>query len=63
MVYISGGKFVMGSSTDEKDSYSDERPQHIVNVPSFYMSKYPITQGQWKAIALRTDLAVNKDIE
>lgn len=60
MVYIPGGKFIMGSSTDEKGNNYDERPQHLVNVPSFYMSKYPITQGQWKAISSRTDLRVNR---
>ncbi|MBD2483220.1 formylglycine-generating enzyme family protein [Planktothrix sp. FACHB-1365] len=51
MVYIPGGTFLMGSLETEKDSYDDERPQHQVTVPPFFMAKYPITQAQWKAVA------------
>jgi formylglycine-generating enzyme required for sulfatase activity len=39
----------MGSPTWQ--GYDRERPKHSVNVPSFLMGKYPITQAQWKAIA------------
>jgi formylglycine-generating enzyme required for sulfatase activity len=63
MVAIPGGTFLMGSSTNEKDSYEDERPQHEVTVPPFAMGKYPITQSQWRAIAERTDLKVEKDLD
>jgi formylglycine-generating enzyme required for sulfatase activity len=28
-----------------------ESPKHMVKVPAFYMSKYEITQAQWKAVA------------
>jgi formylglycine-generating enzyme required for sulfatase activity len=63
MVAIPGGTFLMGSSTNEKDSYEDERPQHEVTVPPFAMGKYPITQSQWRAIASRPDLKVEKDLD
>ncbi|ACK70924.1 protein of unknown function DUF323 [Gloeothece citriformis PCC 7424] len=63
MVAIPGGTFTMGSSEEEKDSYDDERPQHQVTVPPFFMGKYPVTQGQWKAIAIRNDLKVDTDLE
>ena len=63
MVYIPGGTFTMGSPESEKDSYDDERPQHDVTVPNFFMGKYPVTQGQWKAIASRTDLKVKLDLK
>ncbi|MEO1560083.1 MAG: formylglycine-generating enzyme family protein, partial [Cyanobacteria bacterium J06632_19] len=49
MVQIPSGSFIMGSSINEGDRV--ERPQHIVTLPSFFMSKYPITQAQWKAVA------------
>ncbi|MFB2892763.1 SUMF1/EgtB/PvdO family nonheme iron enzyme [Aerosakkonemataceae cyanobacterium BLCC-F50] len=49
MVSIPGGKFIMGSPKGEgKDN---ERPQHRVNVASFFMGKSPVTQAQWKAVA------------
>lgn len=48
MVYIPGGKFLMGSK--EAEGEKCEKPQHEVTVPEFYISKYPITQEQWKAV-------------
>ncbi len=72
MVYLPGGTFMMGTEDEEIErlvkkfnweGYRREKPQHQVTVPSFYMSKYPITQGQWKAIALRIDLKVKEDLE
>jgi formylglycine-generating enzyme required for sulfatase activity len=50
MVYIPGGKFIMGSLWSEKDSSEDERPQHEVTVPSYWMGKYPVTQEQYRAV-------------
>ncbi|MCL2934742.1 MAG: formylglycine-generating enzyme family protein [Trichodesmium sp. MAG_R03] len=63
MVLIPGGTFMMGSPESEKESRDSERPQHDVTVPPFFMGKYPVTQGQWKAIASRTDLKVNLDLD
>ncbi len=63
MVAIPGGTFLMGSPANEKDSFGDERPQHEVNVPTFFIGKYPITQAQWQAIASRTDLKVKQDLD
>lgn len=51
MVYIPGGEFWMGSPESEGKRYSNERPQHLVTIKPFLMSKYPITQIQWKQIA------------
>jgi formylglycine-generating enzyme required for sulfatase activity len=48
MAVIPGGTFMMGSS--EGDGDDSERPQHSVIVSSFLMSKYPITQKQWRAV-------------
>ncbi|MDE5091865.1 MAG: formylglycine-generating enzyme family protein [Trichodesmium sp. St18_bin3_1_1] len=62
MVAILGGTFTMGSPKSEEGSYDDERPQHNVTVSPFFMGKYPVTQGQWRAIASRTDLKVELDL-
>ncbi|MCK5717444.1 MAG: formylglycine-generating enzyme family protein, partial [Thiomargarita sp.] len=43
------GTFIMGSAT-EPEQDEDESPEHEVTVKSFYLSKYPITQTQWKAV-------------
>jgi formylglycine-generating enzyme required for sulfatase activity len=50
MVFIPGGSFMMGSSTDERKSSSSERPRHKVTIPDFYMGRYPVTQAQYKFI-------------
>ena len=63
MVYIPGGTFTMGSPKSEEGSYDNERPQHDVTVPHFFMGKYPVTQGQWRAIASLTDLKVELDLK
>jgi formylglycine-generating enzyme required for sulfatase activity len=48
MVLIPAGIFGMGSLGSGE--YADERPHHAVRVPAFLLSKFPITQGQWKAV-------------
>ncbi|GGA00539.1 formylglycine-generating enzyme family protein [Okeania sp. KiyG1] len=55
MVKIPGGKFLMGSPEDELERQNRESPQHEVTVPEFYMGRYPITQGQWKAVVETTE--------
>jgi formylglycine-generating enzyme required for sulfatase activity len=47
MVAISGGEFLMGSLKGN----DQERPQHRVVVPSFYMGMHSVTQAQWRAVA------------
>jgi formylglycine-generating enzyme required for sulfatase activity len=61
MVRVPAGKFTMGSPDGEGEA--DEHPQHEVSVSSFYMGKYEVTQGQWRAVAklpkMRIDLNPN----
>ena len=42
LIFIEGSSFLMGSNESE-----DEQPIHEVNIPNFYLSKYPITVGQY----------------
>ena len=50
LVAIPGGRFQMGSPKDEKGRDDDEE-QHWVTVPPFFMSKYQVTQAQWRYVA------------
>ncbi len=59
MVYIPAGKFMMGSP--EEEGYDDEKPQHEVTVPEFFMGKYPVTQAQWEVVAALPK--INRDLE
>ncbi|OLT58317.1 formylglycine-generating enzyme family protein [Moorena bouillonii] len=71
MVAIPGGTFTMGSPENEVRSQksevrsfrSNETPQHNVTLQPFFMGKYPVTQAQWNAIALMTDLKVERDLD
>jgi formylglycine-generating enzyme required for sulfatase activity len=51
MVEIRGGKFEMGSQQGESGSTANERPQREVSISDFAMSKYEVTQAQWRAVA------------
>ena len=61
MVVIPAGSFLMGSPPDpEQDPFSNakpvkvgednEKPQHRVNIQSFAIGKYEVTQEQWYAV-------------
>jgi formylglycine-generating enzyme required for sulfatase activity/uncharacterized caspase-like protein len=51
MILIPGGVFTMGSPDGEAQRRDSESPQREVTVSQFFMSRYPITQAQWKAVA------------
>ncbi|MES9903716.1 MAG: SUMF1/EgtB/PvdO family nonheme iron enzyme [Sedimenticola sp.] len=43
---IEEGEFTMGSKGDE--GYDDEKPAHEVSVPRFFISRYPVTNAQYR---------------
>jgi formylglycine-generating enzyme required for sulfatase activity len=51
LVAIPSGEFLMGSPEDEPERHDDESPQHAVKMSPFFISQYPITQAQWRAVA------------
>ena len=50
MVQIPAGEFLMGSPPTEPQREEKEGPQRSVQVPSFYMGAFTITQKQYQAI-------------
>lgn len=46
MVFVQGGKIKIGSI----DGQADERPVRTVEIKSFYIGKFEITQKQWKMV-------------
>lgn len=44
-IQIPAGDFLMGSNATRAND--EDRPQHTVNVPTFWMDKYPVTQAQY----------------
>ena len=45
MVWIPGGTFLMG--TNDKESFPNERPAHLVQVQGFYMDVHDVTNAQF----------------
>jgi formylglycine-generating enzyme required for sulfatase activity len=57
MVLIPGGNFMMGSPDTEPDRSEDEGPVHEVNLSTFFMGRYPITQAQWRVVSSLPEIA------
>ncbi len=57
MVYVQGGTFNMGTS----ERYNGDWPVHKVTLSSYQISKYEITQAQYKAVMLGTNPSRFKD--
>ncbi len=51
LVQIPAGSFQMGSPDTEAERASDEGPQHLVQLQSFFLGQTPVTQAQWKVVA------------
>lgn len=51
MVFVKGGCYRMGDTFgDFGEADNDEKPVHEVCVDDFYIGKYEVTQGQWRAV-------------
>jgi formylglycine-generating enzyme required for sulfatase activity len=51
MIWIPPGRFWMGSPESEPKRQKGEGPQHLLQLPGFFMGQTPITQAQWRAVA------------
>ncbi len=51
MVFIPPGKFLMGSSVQEKGRTGDEKSHKVLVSQYFWMGKYEVTQSQWSQVA------------
>ncbi|MGA8897579.1 MAG: bifunctional serine/threonine-protein kinase/formylglycine-generating enzyme family protein [Planktothrix agardhii] len=50
LAVIPAGNFLMGSPSNEPQ-HDIEWPQHTVNIASFLIGQYAVTQAQWRAVA------------
>jgi len=50
MVWVPPGPFLMGSDrARDPQAYDDERPQHQVTLPGYWIGRYPVTVAQFRA--------------
>jgi formylglycine-generating enzyme required for sulfatase activity len=51
LVHVVGGTFVMGCTSEQgHECKPNEEPAHRVTVSDFFIGKYEVTQGLWKAV-------------
>ena len=51
MVYVEGGTFVMGATSEQgSDAYDNEYPVHSVTLSGYYIGKCEVTQELWEAV-------------
>lgn len=48
-VRIPAGKFLMGSDDKDKHAREREKPQHEVELPDYWIAKYPVTVAQYRS--------------
>jgi len=46
---VPAGTFLMGSTKKDKEAFNREQPQHKVTVSAFQISRYPVTNAQYRA--------------
>ncbi len=51
MIRVEGGEMTIGA-TIEQENYAEtnEYPSHSVNIPTFYIGQFPITQNVWEIV-------------
>ena len=50
MVFVSGGTFKMGCTSEQRGCYDSEKPAHSVTLSGFKIAKYEVTQEQWRTV-------------
>jgi uncharacterized protein (TIGR02145 family) len=50
MVFVKGGTFIMGCTEEQDKCEDDEMPARAVSVSDFYIGRFAVTQGLWKAV-------------
>lgn len=48
LIHIPAGRFLMGSSDNDKQADGDEKPQHSLTLPGYWIGKTPVTNAQFR---------------
>jgi formylglycine-generating enzyme required for sulfatase activity len=46
-IRIPAGKFLMGSKDDNQLAFDSEKPQHSIELPEYWLARYPVTNEQF----------------
>ena len=50
MIWVEGGDFMMGCTSEQSDCYDSEKNVHNVTLDGFYIGMLEVTQAQWEAV-------------
>lgn len=50
MVFVEGGTFQMGATSEQDDAYDNEKPVRNVSLDSYYIGACEVTQAQWEKV-------------
>lgn len=50
MIYVKGGTFTMGATSEQTGAHSDESPTHSVTLSDYYIGETEVTQELWSAV-------------
>ena len=50
MIWVKPGTFMMGTPSDEEGRGKDEKQHRVTLTEGFWLGKYEVTQGDWKAL-------------
>lgn len=50
LVFIKGGTYTMGCTSEQQDCDTDEKPTHTVTVSDFYLGQFEVTQKLWQEV-------------
>jgi formylglycine-generating enzyme required for sulfatase activity len=62
-IRIPAGKFLMGSKDDNSLAYDDEKPQHTLDLPAFWMAQFPLTNQEFTEFIQATGYVTTADKE
>jgi len=55
LVRVPAGPFLMGSADKDKEAYTNEKPQHTVELSGYWIGKYPLTNLEYQAFVKDAD--------
>ncbi len=50
MIYVKGGSFIMGATSEPLEAFDEERAPHQVTIDDYYIGKTEVTQALWYTV-------------
>ena len=50
MIRVDGGTFMMGATSEQKNSSDNEKPEHQVSLSTYYIGETEVTQQLWQVV-------------